>query len=171
MMRKIENPDNFRKNIRAKINELLGSEKKSNNLEKGVYNYSLKEATTLKVVKKWDNPHFIQLYTDRLRSIYLNITTNQTLLDEIKNGSIKANDAAFLSHQEMKPSKWDSIIQAKMKRDKSKYETQLEASTDTFTCRKCKSKKCTYYEMQTRSADESMTIFVSCIDCGNRWKC
>ena len=71
----------------------------------------------------------------------------------------------------MKPEKWEQIIQAKIKRDKSKYETQMEASTDTFTCRKCKSKKCTHYEMQTRSADESMTVFVSCIDCGNRWKC
>ena len=50
-------------------------------------------------------------------------------------------------------------------------EQNIEASTDTFTCRKCRSKKCTYYQMQTRSADEPMTVFVTCLDCSTRWKC
>jgi DNA-directed RNA polymerase subunit M/transcription elongation factor TFIIS len=40
-----------------------------------------------------------------------------------------------------------------------------------FKCGKCKSKKTTYYQMQTRSADEPMTTYVTCKDCGNRWKC
>ena len=53
----------------------------------------------------------------------------------------------------------------------NKYEPKLEASTDNFKCYKCKSKKCTYYQLQTRSADEPMTTFVNCLDCGNRWKC
>ena len=58
-----------------------------------------------------------------------------------------------------------------MKRDKNKFDTNIVASTDTFKCRKCHSNKCTYYQAQTKSADEPMTTFVSCIDCGNRWKC
>jgi DNA-directed RNA polymerase subunit M/transcription elongation factor TFIIS len=40
-----------------------------------------------------------------------------------------------------------------------------------FMCGKCKSTKTTYYQMQTRSADEPMTTFVTCTKCGNRWKC
>ena len=39
-----------------------------------------------------------------------------------------------------------------------------------FTCFKCKSNKCTFYQLQTRSADEPMTTFVTCLNCGNRWK-
>ncbi|CAB1414138.1 unnamed protein product [Pleuronectes platessa] len=42
--------------------------------------------------------------------------------------------------------------------------------TDLFTCGKCKGKCCTYTQVQTRSADEPMTTFVFCNDCGNRWK-
>lgn len=44
------------------------------------------------------------------------------------------------------------------------------AETEMFRCGKCKQRKCTYYQMQTRSADEPMTTFVTCVNCGNRWK-
>ena len=170
MLRKIEHPDTFRKNICTKLIGIIPDLKKCTNLEKGVYNWALKEASARKVVKKWDNPYFVQLYLDRLRSIYTNLS-NQELVENINNGTIKSYSIASMTHQEMKPSKWDELIQAKIKRDKNKYEVRLEAATDTFKCRKCHSNKCTYYQMQTRSADEPMTTFVQCIECGNRWKC
>mmetsp|Transcript_11451 Transcript_11451/g.41914 ORF Transcript_11451/g.41914 Transcript_11451/m.41914 type:complete len:299 (+) Transcript_11451:209-1105(+) len=46
----------------------------------------------------------------------------------------------------------------------------LQGTTDQFKCGKCKQRKCTYFQMQTRSADEPMTTFVTCTVCGNRWK-
>lgn len=42
--------------------------------------------------------------------------------------------------------------------------------TDLLKCGKCKKRNCTYNQLQTRSADEPMTTFVMCNDCGNRWK-
>jgi transcription elongation factor S-II len=170
MMRKIESPDKFRKNICEKLSTFVDDEKKCTNMERGVYNWALKEATNRKVVKKWDNPYFVQIYLDRLRSVYMNLK-NPELVENIKTGNVKSNMIGFMTHQEMKPEKWDELIQAKIKRDKNKYEVKLEAATDTFKCRKCHSNKCTYYQMQTRSADEPMTTFVTCIECGNRWKC
>jgi len=169
-MRKIDNPDSFRNNIRGKLQELLESEKKAINLEKGIYNYALKEANNRKVVKKWDNPYYVQIYLDRLRTIYINLGKH-TLLTSVKEGIVAVKTLAFMTHQEMQPEKWDALIQAKIKKDKSKYDTQQEAMTDTFKCRKCHSNKCSYYQMQTRSADEPMTTFVTCIECANRWKC
>jgi transcription elongation factor S-II len=139
-------------------------------MEKGIYNYAVKEASTKKVVKKWDNPHFVQIYVDRVRSIYFNLN-NESLLQQLADGTIKPHVVAFMTHQELRPEKWEKLIQEKIQRDKYKYETNIEAATDTFKCRKCQSNKCTYYQMQTRSADEPMTTFVTCIDCGNRWKC
>ena len=85
--------------------------------------------------------------------------------------TLKAKTLAFMTHQELNPDKWKKLIETKMKRDKIIYDTKIAASTDTFTCGKCKSNECTYYQMQTRSADEPMTTFVTCINCGNRWKC
>lgn len=42
--------------------------------------------------------------------------------------------------------------------------------TDLLKCGKCKKCNCTYNQVQTRSADEPMTTFVLCNECGNRWK-
>lgn len=39
-----------------------------------------------------------------------------------------------------------------------------------FTCRKCKGTKTSHYALQTRSSDEPMTIFVTCLTCGARWR-
>ena len=168
-MRVISAPETFRSNIISKLGVLLDDEKSGKNLEIGIYNYTIKEANSRRIIKKWDNPQFVQIYTDRVRSIYLNLSTD--VISQVKNNTIKPHQVAFMTHQELRPDKWDKLIQEKIQRDKHKYETTIEAATDTFTCRKCKSKKCTYYQMQTRSADEPMTTFVTCIDCGNRWKC
>ena len=167
--RKIENPELFRSNIRKKIDEKLKNEKNSSNLEKGIFNYTLKEADQRKIVKKWDNKYFVQIYLDRLRAIYTNL--NDNIVEQVTSGAIKPHIVAFMTHQELNPDKWAALIDAKSKRDANKFETNIAAATDTFTCRKCKGNQCTYYQMQTRSADEPMTVYISCCNCGNRWKC
>ena len=168
-LRKIENPDVFRSRVVERIDEILQDTKNSKNLEKGIFNYSLKEAEYRKIIKKWDNQLFVQLYIDHLRSIMVNLK-NTAILEQINDGTIKSHMVAFMTHQEMKPDRWADLIAKKIIKDKNKFETNIEAATDTFTCRKCKSKKCTYYQVQIRSADEPMTTFITCLECGNRWK-
>lgn len=165
---KVDNPPLFRLNIRKKLNEIVEDEKKSGNLEKGIFNYALKEAQRQKVVKKWDNKHFIQIYLDHLRSIITNLKGD--ILENIKSGDVKPHVVAFMTHQELCPDKWGKLIDEKSIRDKHKFETKLTASTDTFTCRKCRGNQCTYMSVQTRSSDEPSTIFVTCVLCFHRWK-
>jgi len=148
---------------------IIGDDNLSINLEKGVFNYAIKEANSKKIIKKWENPYFVQLYLDRLRSLFLNLK-NEELLSQLKNKEITPQSLAFMTHQEMNPEHWRALIDKKIKRDANKYTTNIKASTDMFTCKKCKSKRCTYYELQTRSADEPATIFVTCLDCGKNWK-
>eukprot|EP01062_Namystynia_karyoxenos_P042723 TRINITY_DN31290_c0_g1_i8.p1 TRINITY_DN31290_c0_g1~~TRINITY_DN31290_c0_g1_i8.p1 ORF type:complete len:755 (+),score=149.58 TRINITY_DN31290_c0_g1_i8:93-2357(+) len=42
--------------------------------------------------------------------------------------------------------------------------------TEQFKCSGCGKRRTTYFQMQTRSADEPMTTFVSCLVCGKNWK-
>lgn len=168
-MRNINNPSEFRKNVSQKFQNIINDEILSINIEKGVFNYSLKEASSKKIIKKWDNPRFVQLYLDRLRSIYINLK-NEEFLNQIINSEVTPQSLAFMTHQEMNNSRWRKLIEKKMVRDANKYNNDIQASTDMFTCKKCKSKRCTYYELQTRSADEPATIFVTCLDCGKNWK-
>ena len=165
----IKTPEIFRTNIREKINGKLENPNASLNLEKGIFNYSLKEADNRKIIKKWDNKFFVQIYLSQLKSILNNL--NDKWITEINTGNIEPHKLAFMTHQELNHERWSVLIEKKSKIDQNKYETNLEAATDTFTCRKCKNNKCTYYQMQTRSADEPMTTYCQCCVCGNRWKC
>lgn len=164
----IENPQQFRENIRLKLNEKLNNMNASKNLEIGIYNYALKEASNRKVIKKWDNKFFIQIYLDHLKSILNNL--NPQIIKDINDKNIKAHNIAFMTHQELNTAKWAQLIEAKSKRDKNKFEVNMAAATDTFTCRKCKGNKTTFYTQQTRSCDEPMTIFIQCLNCNARWK-
>ena len=169
-MSKIGNSVVFRDNIRKKIHPILDLDvSDATNLEIGIFNYAIKEATRKKIVKKWENPHFVSIYIDRLRSIYMNLK-NEHLKNLIRNGEVEPKQLAFMTHQEFNPDHWRDLIEKKMKRDASKYNDNIQASTNMYTCRKCKSTRCTYYEMQTRSADEPATIFVTCLDCGKHWR-
>uniref|UniRef100_A0A6C0CQQ8 TFIIS-type domain-containing protein n=1 Tax=viral metagenome TaxID=1070528 RepID=A0A6C0CQQ8_9ZZZZ len=176
---KVTDPVEFRKNLVGEFRKIIKDKKKQSisiNLEKGIYNWTIKEATKKKVVKKWENKYFIQLYLDKFKSIMKNINPkmesyNKDLLTKIKKQKIKSQDIAFMTHQEMNTKLWKNLIEAKIKRDKNATTMDISAMTDEFTCFKCKKNKCAYYELQTRSADEPMTTFVTCLNCGARWKC
>jgi len=175
-------PDQFRAEIRKRIAGLLhthggggGGESEdietfSTNIEKGIFNWAIQHASKNNIVKKWSNTFFVTLYIDRLRSVYINLK-KPDVASAVLSANIKSQEIAFMTHQEICPDKWKKLIDDKKIRDKQKYEPNIEASTDNFTCNKCKSKKCTYYQLQTRSADEPMTTFVTCLECGKRWKC
>ena len=169
-MYKIENPETFRENIRRKLTGIIGDDNIIvTNLEKAVFNFAIKEAGNKKILKKWENPFFVQLYIDRLRTIYINLK-NEELLKPLQNHELAPHTLVFMTHQEMNNEHWKTMIDKKIKRDANKFNVNTQASTDTFTCRKCKSKKCTYYELQTRSADEPATIFITCLNCSHNFR-
>ena len=169
-MRKITDSTKFRQGVRTEIAKILPQKHYAANLEKGIFNWSIREADNKNVVKKWENVYFVQIYIDRFRTIWVNLRDKETI-SRIENKEIRPHQLGLMTHQEIAPDKWEKLIQEKKEKDENRYAPKLDGNTDMFTCRKCKSNKCSYYQLQTRSADEPMTTFVTCVNCGNRWKC
>ena len=176
-MQIVKNPTDFRINITNVIFKIINNDIISKNIEKSIYNYCIKESDKRKIPKKWDNVYFVQIYKDKFKSIYINLTCSDSksnknsFYNKIISKIIKSKDVAFTTHQEMKPDRWKVMLDLKNEKESNIYAPRLTANTDNFTCRKCYSNECSYYQLQTRSADEPMTTFVTCISCGNRWKC
>lgn len=114
---------------------------------------------------EWDNiesPMCRHIYQQLLMKMMVAKRQNQTVDDVV---------IAESSHSDLRPELWKAIIDKQSKTNEMLFETRQEVATDDFTCPKCHQKKCTYYQLQTRAADEPMTTFVTCINCGKRWKC
>ena len=157
------------------LNKELNNEKKSRQIEKSIYNNIIKYTKKNNIKRKWKNIHFKSLYISRIRSIYSNIKEDSYLKNKhfkkkILNDEIDLKEIANLSNYDIFPENWKDLIEDKMKKDKLKYELKPEAMTDIFKCHRCSGRSCTYYEVQTRSADEPMTQFITCLDCNNHWK-
>ena len=170
-MRTIKNPAEFRTKVRDQFTQLVDKSTTAANLEIGIYNFSVTTSKERKVVRKWDNVYFCEIYMAKLRTVLYNLRDKPSLIDKLASKELKAERVAYMTHQDLQPDRWAVMLDQKKKRDENLFAPNLMATTDDFTCYKCKSKKCTYYQLQTRSADESMTTYVTCLDCGNRWKC
>jgi DNA-directed RNA polymerase subunit M/transcription elongation factor TFIIS len=171
MSRIISNPDQFRKNVSDRLSEIVKDDTIGINMEKAVYNYAIREAGHKKIIKKWANPSFSQMYVDHLRTVFLNMK-NDVILSQIISKELAPHTYVFMTHQEMKPERWTELLEKKNIIDANKYTNNVEASTDLFTCPapKCRSRRCTYYTLQVRSADEPESVFVTCLDCGKNFR-
>ena len=99
---------------------------------------------------------------------------NPDLRRKVLPGEIKPKSLLTMSVEQMasqKRQRHNIQIQLKsLKRCMHDADEEEKATTDMFQCSRCRERKCTYYQMQTRSADEPMTTYVTCCKCNKRWK-
>ena len=112
------------------------------------------------------------IYKKKGKEIFMNLTRNRNLVTRILRGNIKSIDLVRMSPEEM------ATAEAKAKHEKLKQYAYAvvnltPASDDSkgiYKCVSCKSYKTSYEQKQLRSADEPMTIIVTCRDCGKRFR-
>ncbi|XP_029468051.1 transcription elongation factor A protein 2 isoform X1 [Rhinatrema bivittatum] len=113
-------------------------------------------------------------YKNRVRSRIANLkdSKNPELRKKVLCGVISPESIAGMSSEEMASNELKEMRKAMTKEAIREHQMGKTGGTQTdlFTCGKCKKKNCTYTQVQTRSADEPMTTFVVCNECGNRWK-
>jgi len=164
--------NDYRKNVLEHLNKYVSSEN-SNDIERSIFNWTIVTSEQNSITRLWTNTIFKNLYIEKAANIIDNINPdshigNKNLILKIKNGTIDPSNIVNMSPYDIFPEKWELIIK---RQENTIIEKEREkAYTDQFKCHKCKQKKCTYYQMQTRSADEPMTVFITCVNCKNKWK-
>uniref|UniRef100_A0A8C5MBZ9 Transcription elongation factor n=1 Tax=Leptobrachium leishanense TaxID=445787 RepID=A0A8C5MBZ9_9ANUR len=113
-------------------------------------------------------------YKNRVRSRIANLkdAKNPNLRRNVLCGNIAPDVFARMSAEEMASDELKEMRKNLTKEAIREHQMAKTGGTETdlFSCGKCKKKNCTYTQVQTRSADEPMTTFVFCNECGNRWK-
>ncbi|XP_073780888.1 transcription elongation factor A protein 3 isoform X36 [Danio rerio] len=113
-------------------------------------------------------------YKNRVRSRISNLKDpkNPNLRKNVLAGAIELSRIASMTAEEMASDELKqlrNVLTQEAIREHQMAKTG-GTTTDLLQCGKCKKKNCTYNQVQTRSADEPMTTFVLCNECGNRWK-
>lgn len=113
-------------------------------------------------------------YKDKYRVIYSNVISknNPDLRSRITNGDLSPEQLVNSDPKDLAPEHLKKKMEEIKKQNlfNAQGATIERSVTDRFTCGKCKEKKVSYYQLQTRSADEPLTTFCTCEACGNRWK-
>jgi DNA-directed RNA polymerase subunit M/transcription elongation factor TFIIS len=130
-------------------------------IEAAILNRCITDAQRWYVDIDWETPAFLELYRSRAMSLY----ACRALAD-----SMNPEEFANSSEVDLHPERWMTLLNQVAERDKALYSKKKTANTQMY-CSGCKKKtNCDYYQMQTRSADEPMTTFVTCLECDKRWK-
>ncbi|CAL8358300.1 unnamed protein product [Arctogadus glacialis] len=113
-------------------------------------------------------------YKNRVRSRISNLKDpkNPGLRRNVLAGYIEMTRIASMSAEEMASDELKqlrNVLTQEAIREHQMAKTG-GTTTDLLQCSKCRKKNCSYNQVQTRSADEPMTTFVLCNECGNRWK-
>lgn len=165
------------KNIKI-FNDLLKNNLLSRKIEYGIFNKSIDKSNKSCIIPSWDNLEFKNIYLNISKHLYTNIDDksyvhNIALLQKVKLGEIKPEALAFCSRIDLFPEIWKPILDENEHRENLIKKSMEGSGTDKFVCprRTCRARNATYIEIQTRSADEPMTTFLTCLECGKRWKC
>ena len=158
--------ESFKKSLKASM--LL-------ELEQVALAHALTEADKKFVFKNFENPLFEVLYVTASRTLLGNLITssyvnNTELYQKVKSGQLQVEHLKTMNVMEYAPNLYAGLREKQLLREQSELEGNKALATDRFFCSRCQKRECTYYELQTRSADEPMTIFITCVNCGKRWK-
>ncbi|CAD5112215.1 DgyrCDS1448 [Dimorphilus gyrociliatus] len=113
-------------------------------------------------------------YKNRVRSRVLNLrdSKNPKLRENVLMGYISAERIAIMTAEDMASDEMKELREKFTKQAINDHQMAVRGGTATslIKCGKCGKRSVLYNQVQTRSADEPMTTFCLCQECGHRWK-
>ncbi|KAK2811995.1 hypothetical protein FQN50_001703 [Emmonsiellopsis sp. PD_5] len=119
-------------------------------------------------------PETKEQYRTKMRSLFQNLKnkSNPGLRVRVLSNEVTPDKFVRMTHDELKSDERreeERRIQ-KENMDKAMVAKAERSISTSLQCGKCGQKKVTYTEAQTRSADEPMTLFCTCVVCGKSWR-
>jgi len=169
IVRDVNTPCPVREVAKKRYVEVGLGETEAAALEAALLARCIRECVRQSIEVAWSNPAFWEHYRGRCIQFYENLRTTDWPA-KISRGEITLDAFAELSAIDLNPRRWKARIEAQIEKDKHLYTHSGTASIYLY-CSGCKKKsRCDYYQLQTRSADEPMTTFVTCLECDRHWK-
>ena len=144
------------------------------NLEKCIFNWSIRRSKQYGDFPVWENHRFRDRYKHKFLELKRAFANSPITVEKLKSGLVKTNQLIEYGPKELWPDgPWATIQEDLIYKEIRKEVLSRESKNQEgfFKCNRCKSTKTAYYQLQTRSADEPMTTFVSCLNCDAHWKC
>jgi len=168
----------FRTHTMEQIVRTVGSlftEEEQVQLEESILKNALLDADTKYVMKHFENNLFQICYMNSARRILSNLdpssyVQNEHLRTKLMNKDLEIEHLATMSCIDYAPALYTGMRDRMLLREQQQLEGNKAMATDMFKCGRCHKREATFYELQTRSADEPMTKFITCVNCGNHWK-
>lgn len=122
----------------------------------------------------WNSLDFRKNYVNELISNMQNWNPcgsfqNRHGFEKWRNGEISIHDFIMQTPQEKFPERWTQLHAMKKAEEQHLYAKPEKGST-LYQCRQCHARNTSSTSVQTRSADEPMTIFIHCLNCGFDWR-
>ena len=179
---------NLRQNICKKLLEILSMSAKKNGQEKFSRDDIISKVTAVEAAIESCGKGDRAIYGEKARQLSFNLKKNGELRWAVLQGTMETDKLTTLSPDELCSQELQREREAEALRLQESRRLDWEQANETkinemcgikgdllkaslFTCGRCKSTKTTSTQKQTRSADEPMTVFVLCTNCGKRWKC
>lgn len=185
----------LRNYVRASFARLVPDRPYARNIEKSIWDWALYETRQSKHPATLENRWFKSRYKNKAAHLLAELQRDQRVYCDLKVGpdghvslglavlpqlqrrifakELKSSELVDTPAEILWPegpcSKAQFILKKKdMRMEEIKKEE--EGYEGLLKCGKCKSLKTTYYQLQTRSADEPMTTYATCKACGHKWK-
>ena len=179
---------------RNEFGRALGLGVTARNCERSVYNWAVQETRHVSDDPSWENRLFRWRYKQKAFGLIKELERAPVIVPDLQvtgeEVKLKLNFVPQLARRlqlkELESKNlarysaevlWPDGPAAQTAYELKRRDLVMEAAkareedyTGLFTCRRCKTKRTTFYLLQTRAADEPMTVFITCMSCGNKWK-
>lgn len=169
----VSTPADIRAKSAEMLKEIVGDSDIARLLERATWNHAVKFCRNKEQPLNWDNAAFRNVYTQKVMGVRYVARERPDVLKKYEEMDPTFKTFVNAKPWELWPEKWEKAFEDAARKalrftDASAMDPKLMPD-GILKCR-CGSMKTSYYEMQTRSADEPMTVFARCFTCGKRWK-